>query len=102
MGLIYGLFLYKKDNKEISNWKFIARLVISSLIVLVGIKIFVESAFLKVLYGNAYWAVVSARVVTQAIMLPVQVITIFLLEKALRPFAEKYLYTEIEDNNHGN
>ena len=92
MGLIYGIFLYKKPGKEKSDFKFIISLIISSIIVLGGIKILLESVFLNVLYGKAYLAVIASRLVTQAIMLPIQVITIFLLEKALRPFAKKYLY----------
>ncbi|MBO4815909.1 MAG: hypothetical protein J5507_03080 [Clostridia bacterium] len=94
MGLTYGLFLYKKPGKEISNFKYIIRLIISSVIVLGGIKILLESLFLNVLYGKAYLAVIASRVVTQTILLPIQVVTIFLLEKALRPFVVKYLYKE--------
>ena len=94
MGLVYGLFLYKKPEKEIKDLNYIVRLVISSIIVLFFIKIFIESAFLNILYGKAYFAVVASRIVTQSIMLPIQVITMFLLEKSLRPFAIKYLYKE--------
>lgn len=94
MGLVYGLFLHKKPGKEKSNFKFIIELIISSIIVLFGIKILVESAFLNILYGKAYFAVVASRIVTQSIMLPIQVVSIFLLEKALRPFVKKYLYKE--------
>ena len=94
MGIIYGLFLYRKPESKISNFKYIVFLIISSVIVLGGIKILLESLFLNVLYGKAYLAVIASRVVTQSIMLPIQVITIFLLEKALRPFALKYLYRE--------
>ena len=94
MGLVYGLFLYKKPQKKEKDIKYILKLIISSIIVLFGIKIFLESAFLNILYGKAYFAVVTSRLVTQSIMLPIQVITIFLLEKSLRPFALKYLYKE--------
>ena len=94
MGLVYGLILYKKPGKEQSDLKFIIELIISSIIVLFGIKIFMESEFLNIMYGKAYWVVVSSRLVTQLIMLPIQVITIYFLEKSLRPFAKKYLYKE--------
>ncbi len=94
MGFVYGIFLYKKPGKEIKDFKFILRLIISSIIVLIGIKIFLESVFLNVLYGKAYLAVVASRFVTQLILLPIQVIVIFFLEKALRPFVNKYLYKE--------
>ena len=94
MGLVYGLFLHKGPDEEIGNIKYILRLIISSILVLFVIKILIESAFLNILYGKAYFAVVMSRIVTQSIMLPIQVITIFLLEKALRPFVSKYLYKE--------
>lgn len=94
MGLVYGIFLYKKPGEERKDFKFIIQLTISSIIVLGGIKILLESVFLNVLYGKAYFAVIASRFTTQAIMLPVQVITIFLLERALRLFVKKYLYKE--------
>lgn len=94
MGLVYGIFLYKKPGEERKDFKFIIQLTVSSIIVLGGIKILLESVFLNVLYGKAYFAVIASRFTTQAIMLPVQVVTIFLLERALRPFIRKYLYKE--------
>lgn len=94
MGFIYGIFLYKNPNKKIKNKTFIFKLVLSSLIVLIGVKVIMESAFLNIMYGKAYIAVVLTRITTQVIALPIQVVTIYLLEKALRPFAQKYIYEE--------
>lgn len=94
MGFIYGIFLYKNPNKEIKDKTFIFKLILSSLIVQIGVKVVIESAFLNIMYGKAYIAVILTRITTQAIMLPIQVITIYLLEKALRPFAKKYIYEE--------
>ena len=94
IGFIYGMFLYKKPEENRKDLKFMIQLIISSIIVLGGIKILLESVFLNVLYGKAYLAIVASRVVTELIMIPVQVVTMFVLEKALRPFAKKYLYKE--------
>ena len=94
IGFIYGIFLYKKPEENRKDFKFIIQLIISSILVLVGIKILLESVFLNVLYGKAYLAIIASRLVTELIMIPVQVITIFILEKALRPFTKKYLYKE--------
>ena len=96
MGLVYGMFLYKKPGEERKDFKFIIQLIISSVIVLGAIKILLEAVFLNVLYGKAYFAVIASRFATETIMLPIQIVTIFLLEKALRPFAKKYLYKEEE------
>ncbi|MBQ2917441.1 MAG: folate family ECF transporter S component [Clostridia bacterium] len=94
MGFVYGIFLYKKPEENRKDFKFIIQLIISSILVLGGIKILLESVFLNVLYGKAYLAIIASRLVTELIMIPVQVITIFILEKALRPFTKKYLYKE--------
>lgn len=95
-GLIYGIFLYKKPGSEVSNKKFMIKLVISNLLVLGLIEIFLVSLWLNMLYGKAYLVVVSSRVVAQLIMFPIRIVTIFVLEKALRAFVTKYIY---EENN---
>ena len=81
MGFIYGIFLYTNPNKKTKDITFIIKLIISSIIVLFGIKIFLESAFLNLLYGKAYIVVVSTRLITQAIMLPIQTNCFFLLSQ---------------------
>lgn len=99
VGLIYGIFLYRKEGQEVSNKKFLLNLIISNLLVLSIIEIFIVSIWLNILYGKAYLVVVSSRVLTQLIMLPVRVITIFFLEKLTRPIVKRYLY-EGEENEH--
>lgn len=91
-GLIYGIFLYRKPEENISNKKFILKLIISNLIVLSIIEIFVVSFWLKIMYGKAYMIVVSSRVLAQVIMLPIRIVTIYALEKLTRPVVNKYLY----------
>lgn len=99
VGLIYGIFLYRKEGQEVSNKKFLLNLIISNLLVLSIIEIFIVSIWLNILYGKAYLVVVSSRVLAQIIMLPVRVITIFFLEKLTRPIVKKYLY-EGEENEY--
>ncbi len=91
-GLVYGLLIYKKPEREISDKKFLLRLIISSVIVLIGINIFLTSYWLHIMYGKAYIAVMASRVVKELIMLPIQVILIFIIDKSLKPVFDKYLY----------
>lgn len=93
-GLIYGIFLYNK-GKEMTNKQLIIRTTISSLIVLSIVNIFITSLWLHLLYGQAYLVIIAGRIVTQIIMLPIQVIVIYALEKFTRPFINKYLLEEI-------
>ena len=93
-GLIYGLFLYKKPGEEISDSKFILKLIISSVIVLGFIGVLLTSLWVKITAGKSYIVVMAGRITTQAIMLPIQVITIFILEKLTRPITKKFFEEE--------
>lgn len=92
IGLIYGLFLYENENKKISDGKFLVRLILSSVLALVGVGIFVTGIWVHITAGKAYIAVLSARVVTHLVMIPIQVVIMFTLRKLLKPAFEKYLY----------
>ena len=93
-GLVYGIFLYN-NGKEMSNQKLIIRLTISSIIKLIIINIFLTSLWIHILYGKAYLAIMSSRNITQIIMIPIHIITIYGLEKFSRLFMKKYLYEEM-------
>lgn len=99
VGLIYGNFLYKKPEQEISNKQFIVKLIISNLLVLGVVEIFVVSIWLNMLYGKAYFVIISTRVLAQVIMFPIRIITIFFLEKLTRPIVNRYLYEGVSDEN---
>ena len=89
-GAIYGLFLYNQGN-QLENKKFVFRLIISSMLVLFGVNIVITSFWIHILYGNAYVVVMASRIVTQVIMLPVQIITIYVIERFTRKFINRYL-----------
>lgn len=98
-GLIYGLILYKKPNNEESNSFYteknlIIRLILSSFINLVIIGIFITGYMISTLYGNAYIVVISSRAITKIIMLPIQIIIIYLLHTRIITYSEKYLFND--------
>lgn len=90
-GFTYGIFLKRDFNKKINEKKFFLNLIISTIIVLVIDGIFLRSLWLNILYGKAFWVIVSSRVVAELIKIPIQVITIYGLDKATRSFVNKYL-----------
>ena len=92
VGLIYGLFLYENENKKMSDGKFLIRLILSNILALVGIGVFLTGLWVHITAGKAYIAVLSARVIAQIIMIPIQVVVMFTLRKLLKPAFEKYLY----------
>jgi len=69
-GLVYGLFLYKK---ELLTWK---KILIPVLIVCMGINLFVDTLWLEILYGQGYLAIFPLRVIKCAVMVPIQTILI--------------------------
>ena len=93
-GWIYGIILHPKTEEEISRGKFIAKLTISSVLDLGIVNILIKSLWLHILYGEAYLVIISTRVVAQIVMLPIQVLVIFGIEKFTRPFVKKYLMEE--------
>lgn len=91
-GLIYGLILYRKPGAVVSDKKFILKLILATGLSRIVISIFLSSLWLHLMYGKAYIAVLASRVVAQLIMWPIEVIVIFVIDKFLRPFVDKYLY----------
>ena len=51
-----------------------------------------NAIWLVIMYDKAFFAVLSTRLIPELIMIPVQVITIFVLVKALKPITRKYLF----------
>ena len=90
-GLIYCILLKWDFNKEINNKKFVICLIISTVLVLVLDGIFLRALWLNILYGKAFFLIVSARLISELIKIPVQIITIYILDKVTREFVIKYL-----------
>lgn len=82
-GLIYGLILYKKDG-ELSKKSLLIRLIISSLAVALIINTGLNTLWLVIMYDKAFIALLMTRIVKEVIMVPIQVVTMFLLVQATR------------------
>lgn len=90
-GLIYGFILYKKDG-ELSNKELIIRLIIACVLVIFIVNVVIDTTWLVIMYDKAFLAVLSTRIIPQIIMVPIQIITIFVLVNALKPITKKYLF----------
>lgn len=80
--VIYGLFLY---NKPLKLWRVIA----AQATVKVVCNIILNTLWLNILYGKAIAAILPGRLVSNAIMLPIDVIIMYLMlqvvSKAIKP-----------------
>ena len=91
-GLIFGLMLYKNPNK--TNKLFWLKAILSNVLVYALVNILLNSLCLHIMYGKAFIYYVGLRVSAQTIMLPIYIVLIIALEKALSPIIKKYLYEE--------
>lgn len=90
-GLIYGIFLYKKSSNTYTDKQFLLRLIIATTLVAVIVNMVLNTLWISITGGKAFIVLFWTRIVKQLIMIPIHVIVIFFLEKALRKPFDKYL-----------
>ena len=75
-GLIYGIVLYKKPLS-------MKKVILANTLVTILVNLLLNTYWLTLLYGNAYMALLPARVVKQIVMLPIEVILFYAVAKVL-------------------
>lgn len=75
-GLIYGIVLYKKPFS-------VKRVIVANTLVTVLVNLLLNTYWLTLLYGNAYMALLPARIVKQLVMLPIEVILFYAVARIL-------------------
>lgn len=95
IGLIFGLFLYNKNEGEFFTGKsLLIRLCISCLLTLWVIELPIMSFMLSILYGNAFIVVLTGRLATKLIMFPIEIAIIYCLSKYIKKLSQNYLFNE--------
>ena len=99
-GLIYGVILYRNPNKETKEWKFITKILIANILAYGFIHIMLNAVWLSFQFGEAYKVILFSRLSIQLVMMPIQMILIYALYKALKPLMQKDLYEkeEVKEN----
>lgn len=86
-GFIYGYFFYQRS--EIS----LKRCISARLLVVLLINLFLTPLWLYILYGNAFWAMVSARLLKNVVMFPIDVTLLYMVtqitSRAMRQIKHK-------------
>ncbi len=72
-GFIYGYFFYRRTTISIS------RCICARLIVVLLINLLLTPLWLNIMYGNAFWAMVSARLLKNIVMFPIDVALLYLV-----------------------
>lgn len=93
-GLIYGLILHKKTSDTYTDKQFLIRLIIATTLVAIISNMCLNTLWISITSGKAFMVLFWTRVPKQLIMIPIHVIVIFALEKALRKPFDKYIRSE--------
>jgi ECF transporter S component (folate family) len=89
-GLVYGLFLYNTKSHKAFLW----RLLISNFLVLLCIHIGLTSLWVAITVGKAFLVIAPTRIISAAILFPVEVSTIYVLKRFLEKPIHKYLLSD--------
>lgn len=90
-GLIYGLFLYKKEIDSFTEKKFILRVCISVILVAIIVNMGLNTLWTSITSGKAFQVLFVTRIVKQLIMIPIHIVVIIFIEKILRNPFDKYI-----------
>lgn len=90
-GLIYGLLLYKKEDNSYTDRQFIIRLIISVILVTCISNIGLNTLWISITTGKAFIVLLGTRIVKELIMIPIQILVIIFIEKALRKPFDTYI-----------
>ena len=82
-GIIYGAVLYKRKIKP-------ARVFTAQLIVKVFVNILLNTLWLNMLYGKAFTALLPARIASNAAMLPVDTLMMYVMLQAVDRTVRRY------------
>ena len=82
-GIIYGAFLYKKKVT-------LPRVFASQLLVKIAVNILLNTLWLNMLYGKAFLAILPGRVISNAVMLPIDTAIMFFMLQAVDRTIKRY------------
>lgn len=71
VALVYGFFLYREQS--------LVRIVAAVLVISIPLHLFLNTFWISMLYSKAYWALLLSRMLQVAVMVPVQIVLIWIL-----------------------
>lgn len=80
-GSIYGFILYQKP---VTIWRTFAAKLSTSFIV----NLVLTPTWLSIMYGSAFWVAVSARLLKNALLLPIETIILYVLLRAIQKLVQ--------------
>lgn len=90
-GIIYGAFLYKEKPT-------ILRVLAAQLFVKVFVNLLLNTLWLNMLYGKGFLAILPGRIVSNAVMLPIDTAIMFFMLEAVDRTIKKYFDDSKKEN----
>ena len=90
-GLIYGLLLYKREENSYDDKQFIIRLIVSAILVTGISNVGLNTLWISITTGKAFIVLLGTRIIKELIMIPIQIVVILFIEKALRKPFDTYI-----------
>lgn len=88
---IYGFLLFPKKENTFTDKQLILRIIIASILVTVICNIGLNTLWLNITTKKAFMVLMASRLVKELIMIPIKIVVMIFLEKALRKPFNKYL-----------
>ncbi|MCR5640266.1 MAG: folate family ECF transporter S component [Lachnospiraceae bacterium] len=86
-GLLYGVCLYKKQLT-------VVRVIVTQLLQTLVISLGLNTLNLSILYGNGFLPLLSARLVQNLIMFPINTVMLFIILRSLQQVSKQFLPQE--------
>ncbi len=93
-GFIYGILLYKEKEDSYTQKQFVIRLILASTLVAIIANMGLNTLSTCITTGKAFLVLLASRVIKEIIMIPVEVVVMLVIEKALRKPFDKYVRSE--------
>jgi len=86
-GVIFGLFLYKKDAKNIIWFVLLSKFLVS-LLLNIGLNSYWATFFVP----KSFWVIAWGKLIKNAVMLPIEIIVLFAVIEGLRHAGVQKMY----------
>lgn len=96
-GLIYGYILHKIYKEELLNKEIIIRLLVAACLTQLLVNGCLNTLWISITQDKAFFVIATGRFIKEAVMVPIHVVTMFVLIKAIKPAINKFLKDEEND-----
>jgi ECF transporter S component (folate family) len=96
-GLIYGFMLHKIYKEDLSNKEILIRLIIAACVAQLLVNGILNTLWIAITQDKAFFVIAGGRFIKEIIMVPIQVISMYAIIKAIKPAVDRFLKDDNKD-----